>query len=75
MTIFAILLKIHTLQLEMAKRDVLMWCPGHSNIFSNEQVDKAAGSGVQTPPFLNPITTYQDLKAETNNIFTKYFKE
>jgi ribonuclease HI len=35
-TIFAILLNIHTFQLEMAEQVVLMWCPGHSNIYSNE---------------------------------------
>jgi hypothetical protein len=74
-TIFAILLNIHTLQLEMTKRVVLMWCPGHSNIYGNEQADKAAGSGARTPPPLNPITTYQDLKAETHKILTKHFQE
>jgi ribonuclease HI len=71
-TIFAILLNNHTLQLEMAKRVVLMWCPGHSNIYGNGQADEAVSSGARTLPLLNPITTYQDLKAETHKILTKH---
>jgi hypothetical protein len=59
----------------MAKRVVLMWCSSHSNIYGNEQADKAASSGARTPPPLNPITPYQDLKAETHKILTKDLKE
>jgi ribonuclease HI len=74
-TIFAILLNIHNLQLHMAKRVVLMWCPGHSGIFGNEQADKAATSGARAPPPLNMISLHQDLKTHSNRVLDEHFKE